>query len=45
MRKRQQIILGKGQGNNPYNVRDVRGITYRDCPHKGEIMRIFHNIQ
>jgi hypothetical protein len=28
MIKRMQIHLGKGQGNNLFNVGDVRGITY-----------------
>jgi hypothetical protein len=31
-----KILLGKGQGNNLYNVRDVREITY---------IEIVHNIQ
>jgi hypothetical protein len=28
MRKRMKIHLGKGQGNNLFNVGDVRQITY-----------------
>jgi hypothetical protein len=39
------ILLGKGQGNNLYNVGDEGNHLYKDFPQKGEIMRIFHNIQ